>query len=195
LRKLLQQRESSTAEISKHKQKMNEALSNASEAQHKLQQAERELSFLKSKMNQEQQTAESKSRRVHEDATNKVASLEQELVGKASEYSILQDQSREETASYESKLAAKDALLNAKENLLAAFKAKVEKLQQKEKQLEAKHAADISQMKEEWEETKDELTCAEAEVLRGRTRIQEVWQLYSLDRSPGEGRGIFSVCD
>ena len=46
--KLLQQKESSTAEISKYKQKMNEALSTASELQYKLQQAERELSLLTS---------------------------------------------------------------------------------------------------------------------------------------------------
>lgn len=180
----MQQKEANTAEIQKYKQKINEALVTASEARCKLQQAERELSFLKSKMSQE--TAEAKSQQVvRDDATNKVASLERELVEKASEYSVLQNQSREETASLESKLAAKDALLNANEKMLAEFKAKVEELQLKEKQLEAKHAAEITQIKEEWEETKDELTCAEAEVLRGRTRIQEVRRLYSLDRSLG----------
>jgi chromosome segregation ATPase len=174
----LQQKEANTAEIQKYKQKLNEALVTASEARCKLQQAERELSFLNSKMNQE--TAEAKSQQVvRDDDTNKIASLERELVEKASLYSVLQNQAREETAPLESKLAAKDALLNATEKMLAEFRTKVEELQLKEKQLEAKHAAEITQIKEEWEETKDELTCAEAEVLRGRTRIQEVRRLFS----------------
>jgi chromosome segregation ATPase len=175
--KLLQQKESSTAEISKYKQKMNEALSTASELQYKLQQAKRELSLLTFKMEQEQ-TAKVESNllsRIDEGTTtNKLATLEQELAEKTSAYTILQQQMNEETALLQSKLAAKDALLEAKDKMLVAFKSKLEKLQHKAKQVEEKHAAEITQIKEEWEETRDELKCAEAEVLRGRTRIQEV---------------------
>jgi chromosome segregation ATPase len=182
--KVLQQKESSTAEIVKYKQKMNEALSTASELQYKLQQAERELSSLVTfKMEQEQtQKVESNvlSRVVLDEettTTNKLATtLEQqeELAETTSAYTILQQQRNEETALLQSKLAAKDALLEAKDKMLVAFKSKLEKLQDKAKQVEAKHAVEIIQIKEEWQETRDELTCAEAEVRRGRTRIQEV---------------------
>ena len=176
--KLLNQKESTVAEINKYKQKLNDALSAMSELKHKLQQAERELSSLKTKMTTEaaeQQSAagfESKLQQV--DAISNIASLEQQLVTTNQEYSTLQDKMNEETINLQKKLEAKDALLVAKEKMLTLVTTKVEKLQMKEKDLAAKHAAEIISLKEEWEETKEELQCAEEEVARCRTRILEV---------------------
>ena len=181
------------AEINKHKQKMNDALSTTLELKYKLQQAERELSSPKTKMTleaaEQESPAEFESKLQQVDGINNIASLEQELVTKNQEYSTLQEKMKEETANLRNNLEAKNALLVAKEKMLTLVTTKVEKLQTKEKDAAAKHAAEIISLKEEWEETKEELQCAEEEVARCRTRIQEVRNIRDIF-----ARGNFGLC-
>lgn len=185
-RKLLADAESNAAEFNKYKKKARDAQSSASELQYKLQQKEREVSYLEAKAEEQKAEYEAKlaeSSSTAEEATKeKLANLHRQLKEKDKMYASLEEQLKTATVDWQKKLSAKDALLDAKEKMHQLVKAKSESLQKKEKALtqqvkqtqdacaEAteKHAAEMVSYKEELDEVKDELKCAEEEVTRCR---------------------------
>lgn len=194
-KRLLAGAESNAAEINKYKQKLRDAQSSLSDLQYKLQQSEREVATATARvtsLEKESETAKQESKLTAEVA-EKLTTLEQELEKEKKARASLQEQHKADTLDLRNKLSAKESLLEAKEKMIKLVTAKNESLQKKEaalkrqvKEAEAavvesatKQAAEIASSKEEMDELKDELKCAEEEVKRCRDAKASVSKLQS----------------
>ena len=195
LRGLVTDAESYAAEINKYKQKMREAQSTGSDLQYKLEQTERELVIMKAKVTSMEQEADKQLTdwefKLVAQQTKEANTLKEKMAQNDKVRATFQEQLKGETLDLQNKLSAKDSLLEAKEKLLKLVTSKSQSLQKKEETLKqqvkdaqevlaemaAKHAAELASLKEQLDKVRDELKCAEEEVIRCRDAHSSVENL------------------